>query len=425
MGEVYLARDERLERDVAIKVLAQSALTDEAVRKRLRKEARALSKLSHPNIETLLEFDSTGNVEYLVVEYIEGTSLNEKLSKGPLREKEIAGLGVQLADGLAAAHAQKVVHCDLKPANLRITSDGRLKILDFGIAKLLKVPRETTATDSTTESTGGEQAAAGTLPYMAPEQLQSLPADARTDIFAAGAVLHEMATGRPPFREETAARLIDAILHQPVVPPRALNSRISPELERIIIKCLEKEPENRYQSAQELAVDLRKLASAGRMEPVRGFGRMRTRRRIAALAIVCGVVLTAVLVLLNVAGLRERLWRARGPSRIESLAILPLENLSGNPEQDYFAEGMTDELITNLAQIKALRVISRTSAMRYKGTKKSLQQIAQELNVDAMRALMVAGGRSLYGLGPDFMLLLATTMALVGLASRLYPNLAR
>ncbi|MBZ5561389.1 MAG: protein kinase [Acidobacteriia bacterium] len=384
MGEVYLARDERLGREVAVKVLPQSALTNEAIRKRLRKEARALSKLSHPNIETLLEFDSQGNVEYLVVEYIAGTSLDDTLTKGPLPEKEIARLGVQLANGLAAAHAQKVVHCDLKPANLRITPDGRLKILDFGIAKLLKPPRETIGTNATTDSASGDQATAGTLPYMAPEQLQSQPVDARSDTWAAGAVLYEMATGQRPFREETGPRLTDAILHQPLVPPRALNSRISPELERIIIKCLEKEPENRYQSAQDLEVDLRQLALPRTAESIRTFGPTRTRWQIAALAAACAVVLGMVMVLMNVGGVRDWLFRVGGPGRIESIAVLPLENLSGDTEQDYFAEGMTDELTTALAQISSLRVISRTSAMLYKGTHKPLPEIAHELNVDAV-----------------------------------------
>ncbi len=384
MGEVYLARDERLGREVAIKVLPQSALASEAVRKRLRKEARALSKLNHPNIETLLEFDNEGEVEYLVVEYVAGTSLDDILSKGPLPEKETARLGVQLADGLAAAHAQKVVHCDLKPANLRITADGRLKILDFGIAKLLKPPREASGTDATTESASGNQAMAGTLPYMAPEQLQSQLVDARSDTWGAGAVLYEMSTGQRPFREETGPRLIDAILHQPLVPPRALNSRISPEFERIIVKCLAKEPENRYQSAQELEVDLRQLALPRTTESGRTFGLTRNPWRIAGLVATCAVVLAAVMVLMNVGNLRNWLFRASGPGRIESIAVLPLENLSGNSEQDYFAEGMTDELTTALAQISSLRVISRTSAMLYKGTNKPLPKIAHELNVDAV-----------------------------------------
>jgi serine/threonine-protein kinase len=372
MGEVYLARDERLERDVAIKVLPQGALADQTLRRRLRKEAQALSKLNHPNIETLLEFESAGDLEYLVVEYIAGTSLSDMLAKGPLPEKEIARLGAQLASGLAAAHAQRVVHCDLKPANIRITSDGRLKILDFGIAKLLRPTGETPGTDTTTQSASGEQALVGTLPYMAPEQLQSLATDSRSDIFAAGAVLYEMATGRRPFREDTAPLLIDAILHQAVVPPRAVNNRISPELEGIVIKCLEKEPENRYQSAQELEVDLRRLTLPRTTDSIKTTGRTRTRWRIAGLAAVCAVVLAIVLVLVTC------------PRRIESIAVLPLDNLSGDPEQDYFADGMTDALITQLAQIKVLRVISRGSVMLYKGKHKPLPEIARELNIDAV-----------------------------------------
>jgi serine/threonine protein kinase len=363
MGEVYRARDERLGRDVAVKVLPKNVLTDMRMRKRLRKEAQALSRLGHPNIETLLEFDRVGDVEYLVVEYVAGTSLSEKLTKGPLPEKEIARLGVQLVSGLTGAHSQRVVHCDLKPANLRITYDGRLKILDFGIARLLKPVRETTATDSTASSTSGDQATVGTLPYMAPEQLQSLAADPRTDIFASGAVLYEMATGQQPFRGATTPLLIDAILHEPVVPVRALNSRISPELERIIIKCLQKEPENRYQSAEELEVDLRQLALGRTTDSIRTLGRARTRQRIAGLAGVCAAVLATIWVLGNIDSLRDRLLGGRGPGRIQSIAVLPLENLSGDPEQDYFTEGMTDELITALAQIKSLRVISRTSVM--------------------------------------------------------------
>ncbi len=384
MGEVYLARDERLERDVALKVISPSVLSNETIRKRLRKEARALSRLSHPNIETLLDFDTEGDVEFLVVEYIPGTSLDEILTKGPLPEKEIARLGAQLASGLAAAHAQKIAHCDLKPANLRVTSDGRLKILDFGIAKALRASYQASGADVTTDSTSGDQAAVGTLPYMAPEQLQSLPADSRTDIFACGAVLYEMATGRRPFCEETALRLSDAILHQPVVTPRALNSRISPELERVINKCLEKEPENRYQSAQDLEVDLRQLALPRTTDSVRLPTRPPRRWRIAGFAAACVLLLVTIGLLMNVDGLRNRLSPARAPGHIESIAVLPLENLSGDPEQDYFAEGMTDELITALAQMKSLSVISRTSAMLYKGTHKPLPEIARELNVDAV-----------------------------------------
>jgi eukaryotic-like serine/threonine-protein kinase len=379
MGEVYRACDERLEREVAVKVLPRGMLNDDSVRKRLRKEALILSKLSHPNIEILFDFDQEDLVEFLVVEYVPGVTLSDVLNDGPLPEKEVARIGVQLANGLAAAHAHRIIHRDLKADNLRLTPDGRLKILDFGIAKLVKEALSDTTTDSTT----GHDKIIGTLPYMAPEQLRAERVDARTDIYAAGAVLYEMATGKRPFRDETAPRLADAILHMPPVTPRALNARISPEMERIILKCLQKEPENRYQSAQELEVDLRQLATSGSAisVPRPGFAQMWPWVAVPALFFVAVAI---ALVGLNVGGWRDRMMGRTSIPKIESLAVLPLENLSGDLGQDYFADGVTEALITNLAQIKALRVISRTSVMAYKGVKKPLPEIARELRVDAV-----------------------------------------
>ena len=255
MGEVYRARDEHLARDVAIKVLPPDTLTDESTRKHFRKEALILSQLNHPNVATIYDFDTQQGVDFLVMEYIPGITLNEKVAAGALPEQEVLRLGVQLAEGLAAAHEHGIVHRDLKPGNLRVTSDGRLKILDFGLAKLW---RPVTAT-ATTESLSETHAMAGTLPYMAPEQLLGGEIDARTDLHAAGLVLYEMATGRYPFADVEHSQLIGTILRRPPRPPAALNPRLSPELERIIGKCLEKEPENRYQSAKELAIDLRRL----------------------------------------------------------------------------------------------------------------------------------------------------------------------
>src|SRR5208337_4001349 len=385
MGEVYRARDERLGRDVAVKVLPPSLVPDEFVRKRLRKEAQALSKLNHPNIETLFELDSKDGAEFLVVEYVPGVTLSDRLAQGPLLEREIARLGVQLANGLAAAHSQGVVHCDLKPSNLRITPDGRLKILDFGIAKSLRVTRESSKYDVTTESTTGGQAMAGTLPYMAPEQLRSEPADARSDLYSAGAVLYEMATGQRAFRDEVAPRLTDAILHQTAVPPRAVNARISPELERIILKCLQKEPEDRYQSAAELEVDLRQLATIEVPRSGTAVRRLPIWRRHRGVATALALVLSAILVGLSVWRWREQQAGGNGPGRIQSLAVLPLQNLSGDPQKDYIADGMTDLLIADLSQLSALRrVISRTTMMQYKGTRKPLPQIARELSVDVV-----------------------------------------
>ena len=207
MGVVYRAHDDRLDRDVALKVLPPGTLSDETARKRFRKEALALSRLNHPNIETVHDFDTQEGVDFLVIEYIGGLTLDKKLAEGPLPEKEISRLGVQLAEGLAAAHQQGLVHCDLKPNNLLITEDGRLKILDFGLAKLLHP-----ASDATVTSLSETQSGAGTLPYMSPEQLRIEKIDTRSDIWAVGTVLYEMATGRRAFQEKVAAKLTDAIL---------------------------------------------------------------------------------------------------------------------------------------------------------------------------------------------------------------------
>ncbi|MGH9777567.1 MAG: serine/threonine protein kinase, partial [Candidatus Acidiferrales bacterium] len=308
----------------------------------------------------------------------------------PLPEKEALRLGSQLAEGLAAAHEQNVVHRDLKPANLRVTPDGRLKILDFGLAKLFRPARDDAVT---AEGLSHSQLGiAGTVPYMSPEQLRGETVDARTDIYAAGCVLYEMVTRRRPFQETLSTALTDAILHKPAPPPGRLQPDLSSDLERIILKCLEKDPENRYQSAKELLVDLRRLAAPTAVpiapSPVApATGRIATLLRSAQRPLPLGIgamlVVIAVALGFNVAGLRDRLFGTPAP-QIESLAVLPLENLSRDPEQDYFADGMTEALIAEMSKISALKVISRTSAMQYKGVKKPMPQIARELGVDAL-----------------------------------------
>jgi TolB-like protein/tetratricopeptide (TPR) repeat protein len=384
MGEVYRAHDEHLERDVALKVLPAGTLADESARKRFRKEALALSKLNHPSIATVHDFDTEEGVDFLVMELVPGQALKERLKDGALKEKDILGLGMQLADGLTAAHAQGIVHCDLKPGNLCITPEDRLKILDFGLAKLLAPTADPNVTRSLTES----RAVAGTLPYMSPEQLQGDPPDARTDIYAAGAVLYEMATARRPFEQTLSTALVNDIIHKPPPSPGRLNPKLSPKLQDIILKCLEKDPENRYQSAKELLVDLRRVGTPSSVAPIAPPVRIRLGRWGTTLSVSAGAILIlAALVRLNVGGWRD--WRARQPGpagapNIRSLAVLPLANLSGDPEQDYLADGMTEELITELAKVGSLKVISRTSVMHYKGANKTLPQIARELNVDGV-----------------------------------------
>jgi len=381
MGVVYRAHDERLDRDVALKMLPAGTLADVATRTRFRKEALALAKLDHPNVATIHEFGSQNGVDFLVTGYVPGITLDTKLDSGALPEAEVISLGIQLAQGLAAAHEQGVIHRDLKPGNLRLTPDGRLKILDFGLARLIEPEGDDTLTATLTKSQG----VTGTLPYMAPEQLRGQKADARTDIWAAGAVLYEMATGERPFKEQTAPALAADIIHKAPPAPRSLKPDMSPGLEAIIRRCLEKEPEKRYQSANQLAIDLGRPQTPGAdvtSVATAKFPRRRRRGLIAAgSAVFC---MLALLFALNVGGWRERLLRGIAQGRIESLAVLPLQNLSRAPDQDYFADGMTEELTTELAQIGGLRVISRTSTMRYKGTQKAMADIAKELGVDAV-----------------------------------------
>ncbi len=380
MGEVYRARDERLARDVAIKVLPSGTLTDESARKHFHKEALILSQLNHPNIATIHDFDTQQGVDFLVMEYIPGITLSEKVATGPLPEKEVLRLGVQLAEGLAAAHAHAVVHRDLKPGNLRVTSDGRLKILDFGLAKLRPLVTDSAATESLSET----QAMAGTLPYMAPDQLLGGQMDARTDIWAAGCVLYEMATGRRPF-PGSGPTLTDAILHGPFAPPSALNPRVSAGLTAIIFKCLEKEPDNRYQSAKELAVDLRRVGRDGESGHIAAEApplmpqRSSFARHWKPIAAAAGVVT----VLLVVAAFwLARTKKAPETARITpSIAVLPFVDLSPKKDQEYFSDGLAEELLNSLVKMQGLHVAARTSSFQFKGKSEDLRVIGQKLNV--------------------------------------------
>ncbi len=382
MGVVYRAHDEQLERDVALKVLPTGTLSSDASRRQFRKEALALAKLSHPNIETVYEFDTQDGIDFLVMEYVPGNTLAERLATGALPEKEVVALGMQIAAAMEEAHSRGIVHRDLKPRNIAITARGQAKVLDFGLAKLLPQVNDVTS-DTLTDT----QAGAGTLPYMPPEQLQGESVDARADIYTIGAVLYEMATDRRAFPEELPSRVIDAILHHPPVPPRALNSRISPELERIILKCLDKDSARRFQSAKELLVDLGRLdaSSSYRLAPPQP-PLLKTKRTpwLIASSLAALLAIPVALIGMNLHGWRDRLLGHPRPPHIRSLAVLPFKNLSGDAAQDYFADGMTEALITDLAQIHALRVISRTSVARFKDPRTPLSDIARQLKVDAI-----------------------------------------
>ena len=299
MGVVYRAHDEHLECDVALKVLPPGKLADPATRKRFRKEALVLSRLTHPNIAVIHDFDTQDGVDFLIEELIPGLSLDEMLLSGPLSNRDIISFGSQMADGLAAAHDLGIVHRDLKPGNIRITPDGRLKILDFGLAYIMKPASLTEIAATETQV----PQFAGTLPYMSPEQLLQDKVDTRSDIWAAGCVLYEMATGRRPFLG-TGPALIDAIVHGEAPLVSKLNPNVHANVAAVIEMCLEKHPERRYHSPREIAVDLRRALSTSEKHT----SRSRTRARIPAL------ISAVALISASIAGLRfvPGLWNGKG-----------------------------------------------------------------------------------------------------------------
>jgi tetratricopeptide (TPR) repeat protein len=345
MGIVYRAHDLQLDRDVAIKILPSGKLTDSSSRSRFRKEALALARLNHPNIATVHEYGTEGGIDFLVTEYIPGITLDTKLASGPLEPEEALNLGIQIAQGLEAAHEQGIIHRDLKPGNLRINSNFQLKILDFGLAKF-SAPTNATAL---TDSYSGEKGSYGTLPYMAPEQLRGMQVDQRSDIWAAGAVLYEMVTGQRPFAQKHVPQLIDDILHQAPKLPTIINPVVPPGLESIILKALDKDADRRYQSARELRVDLNRLQTsplAMTSEFATGTtsrARFRNRKTIFIGALCLAVALLVVATVMRTAR-RERLQAPR------TLAVLPFQAVGSDADTTALGTGMTETLTAQLAQ---------------------------------------------------------------------------
>ncbi|HUE52851.1 MAG TPA: protein kinase [Terriglobales bacterium] len=377
MGIVYRAHDLQLDRDVAVKVLPTGTLTDR-VRARFRKEALALARINHPNIATVHEFGTQDGVDFLVTEYIPGITLDSKLAAGPLSQQEALNLGVQLAQGLEAAHEQGIVHRDLKPGNLRLTRKGQLKILDFGLAKL--APRVDAST--LTESLSCERSFSGTLPYMAPEQLRGQQVDERSDIWATGAVLYEMTTGQRPFPEKHPPQLIDDILRQAAKPPTSINARIAPALESIIVKALDKDPERRYQSARELRFDLDRLqpTTSGTASDLVATSRTAIHPKRKA-TIVASIVVFAILLALVGSRWRSRLRPSLHTPRI--LAVLPFRALGGDDATNALGRGMTETLTAQLVQVSDRNQVQLVSTREIEAQGiRTAEQARREFGVD-------------------------------------------
>jgi eukaryotic-like serine/threonine-protein kinase len=386
MGVVYRARDEKLQRDVALKFLESLPTGASASHERVLQEARAISALNHPNICTVYEVGEIDGKPYIAMEFVEGHALSLDIPSNGMPLEQVERYGMQLADALGHAHSRGIVHRDLKSANVIVTPQGRLKVLDFGISRRIEPGKSSDGTTRFDESWESQHTFTGTLPYVAPEVLRGDEGDVRSDIWSLGVLLYEMACGHRPFRGNTAFELSAAILRErtPLITPP-----LPPILQSVVDRCLEKDPGQRYQSAGEVRAALEAATTSSRSQEY--FSVLAARQGRAHRRLMTRILALFALAVLAAGGLGYWFYaKARVKPKkvmvgaIQSIAVLPLENLSGDPTQDYFADGMTDALITELSQIKKLRVISRTSVMQYKHTQKSLQEIAQELSVDAV-----------------------------------------
>jgi TolB-like protein/Tfp pilus assembly protein PilF len=378
MGEVYRARDKKLDRDVAIKVLPESVAADPDALARFEREAKAVAALSHQNILAIHDFGNQDGIAYAVMELLEGETLLGKLDAGPIPQKQAVDYALQIARGLSAAHEKGVVHRDLKPDNLFVTKDGHLKILDFGLAKRIEAIAPGEETSAPTASGHTQPGTVmGTLAYMSPEQVRGQAVDQRSDIFSFGAILYEMLSGLRAFRADTAAETMAAIMRDEPTEMSESGRNIPPALGHIVRHCLEKDRDNRFQSARDIAFALGEALSGSAVAPATPAAQPPRSLAFRPLLWAAGVVALVTLA-------AAVLWLRPGAGAIDSLAVLPFVNAGGDPNAEYLSDGITESLIDSVSQIPGIKVISRASAFHYKGKDVSARTVGRELGVRAV-----------------------------------------